>query len=202
MYLAALLLSLVVLVAMIADRAWGALLAGSSSPPVSRSWPSCTGSTVTTSCSGRAQRLDRDEEPELHELVDRLAAAADVPPHSPRPHPLLGSERPSAGMRPDRAMIAVTTELLRRLDDRELGGARARALAHRAPRRIVDDRRKPTGHARLRDVELGQLTGPTVYLLLYWPVHLVGLVSCGRSRATASTPPTAARRRSRANRSC
>lgn len=111
MYLLALLLSLAVLVATIADRAWFALLG----------WFFFTACLAIAGVmhwlhgddfvlrTVRAKHLERAEEPELHELVDRLAAAADVPP--PR-LALIRSWAPnalSAGMTPRRAMIAVTT---------------------------------------------------------------------------------------------
>jgi heat shock protein HtpX len=178
MYLAALLLSLVVLVAVIADRAWGALLgwfifaAGLAVAAVLH-WLHGEDLVFRTA---RAKPLERDEEPELHELVDRLAAAADVP--SPR-LALIRSWAPnalSAGMRPERAIIAVTSELLRRLDQRELEAVLAHELAHVAHRdgmvmTIV------SGPAMLGSAmwNSDNSRGQIAYLLLYWPVHALGL---------------------------
>ena len=156
MYLLALLLSFVVLVAVIADRAWGALLG----------WfffAACLAIIAVLHWlhgddfvfrAVRAKRLERDEQQELHELVDRVAAAADVPP--PR-LALIRSWAPnalSAGMTPNRAMIAATTELVRRLDEGELEAVVAHEVAHIANRDgMVMTVVVGAGHARLRDVE-------------------------------------------------
>jgi heat shock protein HtpX len=178
MYLAALLLSFVVLVAVIADRAWGALLgwfifaAGLAVAAVTH-W--LHGADLVFRAV-RAKRLERNEEPKLHALVERLAAAADVPP--PR-LALIRSWAPnalSAGMTAERATIAVTTELLRRLDERELEAVLAHELSHVVNRdgmvMTVVSGPAMLGSAMWNsDDERGKI----VYVLLYWPVHLVGL---------------------------
>jgi heat shock protein HtpX len=178
MYLAALLLSFAVLVAVIADRAWGALLgwfifaAGLAVAAVMH-WLHGDDLVFRTA---RAKRLERDEKPKLHALVDRLAAAADVP--APR-LAIIRSWAPnalSAGMTPKRATIAVTTELLRRLDERELEAVLAHELSHVANRdgmvMTIVSGPAMLGSAMWND---GNERGKVVYLLLYWPVHLVGL---------------------------
>jgi heat shock protein HtpX len=178
MYLAALLLSFVVLVAVIADQAWGALLgwfifaAGLAVAAVVH-W--LRGDDLVFRAV-RAKRLERDEEPKLRALVERLAAAADVPP--PR-LALIRSWAPnalSAGMTAERATIAVTTELLRRLDERELEAVLAHELSHVVNRdgmvMTVVSGPAMLGSAMWNsDDERGKIA----YLLLYWPVHLVGL---------------------------
>ena len=82
----------------------------------------------------RARLLERDQEPELQALVARVAAAADVP----RPQVALArSWAPNAfavGLTPGRAIVVVTTELLRRLDERELEAVVAHEVAHIANR--------------------------------------------------------------------
>jgi heat shock protein HtpX len=178
MYLLALLLSLVVLVATIADRAWFALLgwffltAGLAIAAVLH-W--LHGDDFALRTVG-AKRLERDEQPKLHELVDRLAVVADVPP--PR-LALIRSWAPnalSAGMTPERAIIAVTTELLRRLDEQELEAVVAHELSHVANRdgMVMTFVSGPAmlGSAMWND---DNPRGRIAYLLLFWPVHAVGL---------------------------
>ena len=81
-----------------------------------------------------ARVLAPGEAPELQALVQRLAAHADLPP--PRVA-VVQSWAPNAlavGVRPGGAVVAVTTELLRRLDERELEAVVAHELAHVANR--------------------------------------------------------------------
>ena len=167
-----------VLVSVITDRGWGALLG----------WFILTAGLAIAAFmhwlhaedlvfrAVRAKRLERDEEPKLHQLVDRLAAAADVPP--PR-LALIRSWAPnalSAGMTPKRAVIAVTTELLRRLDERELEAVLAHELSHVVNRdgmvMTVVSGPAMLGSAMWND---DSWRGKIAYLLLYWPVHMVGL---------------------------
>jgi heat shock protein HtpX len=82
----------------------------------------------------RAKILSPEEEPELHALSARVAAAADVPP--PR-LALVRSWAPNAfavGIKPERTVVALTTELRRRLDEGELEAVLAHELAHVANR--------------------------------------------------------------------
>jgi heat shock protein HtpX len=84
--------------------------------------------------AAHARILFDDEEQMLQAAVARLAAAADLP--KPRVA-LIHSWAPNAfsiGLSPGRAVIAVTTELLRRLDARELEAVIAHELAHVANR--------------------------------------------------------------------
>jgi heat shock protein HtpX len=178
MYALALFLSLAVLVSVIADRAWGALLgwfflaAGLAVLAVLH-WLRAEDLVLRTV---RAKRLDDDEEPELRRLVDRVAAVADVPPPQLA---LIRSWAPNAlaaALRPETATIAVTTELLRRLDERELEAVIAHELSHVANRdgmvmTVV------SGPAMLGSAmwNSDDSRGQIAYLLLYWPVHLLGL---------------------------
>jgi heat shock protein HtpX len=178
MYLAALVLSLVVLVAVIAERAWGALLgwfilAAGLGVAAFMHWLHGEDLVFRTV---RAKRVEADEEPKLHELVVRLAAAANLPP--PR-LALIRSWAPnalSAGMTPKGATIAVTTELLRRLDERELEAVLAHELSHVANRdgmvMTIVSGPAMLGSAMWND---DNPRGKIAYLLLYWPVHGVGV---------------------------
>jgi heat shock protein HtpX len=179
MYLAALVLALATLVAVLADREWGALLgwfvlaAGLALAAVMH-WLHGDDLVLRTA---RARQVERDQEPGLHRLVERVSAAADQPP--PR-LALIRSWAPNAlaaGMTPARATIAVTTELLRRLDEPELEAVVAHELAHVANRdgivmTIV------SGPAMLGSAmwSSDDGRGKIAYLLLYWPVHIVGLL--------------------------
>jgi heat shock protein HtpX len=81
-----------------------------------------------------AQPVAREEEPELHSAVDRLAALADLP--SPRVA-LSPSDAPNAfaaGRSPRNAVIVVTRGLLSRLPEKELEAVIAHELAHIASR--------------------------------------------------------------------
>lgn len=77
------------------------------------------------------------EAPELHALVDRLCALADMP--KPRVA-VADTDLPNAfatGRSPSRAVICVTTGLLRRLDRAELDGVVSHELAHVAHRDVT-----------------------------------------------------------------
>src|SRR5262245_11379737 len=80
--------------------------------------------------TARAKILGPDEKPELQALVRRVAAQADLPAprvaliHSWAPNAL------TAARKPETAVVAVTTELLRRLEPAELEAVVAHELAH------------------------------------------------------------------------
>jgi heat shock protein HtpX len=77
-----------------------------------------------------AEEVDRSEEPELVELVDRLRRRADLP--MPRVC-VIPSDQPNAfatGRNPENAVVAVTDGLRRMLDRDELAGVIAHELAH------------------------------------------------------------------------
>lgn len=81
--------------------------------------------------------VEPHEAPELHGVVDRLCALADTP--KPRVA-IADSDVPNAfatGRTPDRAVVCVTTGLLRRLEPDELEGVLAHELSHVAHRDVA-----------------------------------------------------------------
>ncbi|MEV8514878.1 zinc metalloprotease HtpX [Dactylosporangium sp. NPDC051484] len=85
----------------------------------------------------RAQVVDPRQQPRLHGIIDRLCAAADMP--KPRVA-VAGTDLPNAfatGRNTERAVVCVTTGLLRRLDTDELEGVLAHELSHIAHRDVV-----------------------------------------------------------------
>lgn len=87
--------------------------------------------------SMRAQVVTPEQAPQLHGLVDRLCALADMP--KPRVA-IAETDVPNAfatGRSPDRAVVCVTTGLLRRLDRDELEGVLSHELAHVAHRDVT-----------------------------------------------------------------
>jgi heat shock protein HtpX len=84
-----------------------------------------------------AKIVERDEAPELHDMVERLCAISDLP--KPR-IALIDTEVPNAfatGRSPKHAAVAVTTGLWRRLEPREVEGVLAHELAHIANRDVL-----------------------------------------------------------------
>jgi heat shock protein HtpX len=85
----------------------------------------------------RGREVTPDEAPELHAIVDRLCALADMP--KPRVA-IADSDVPNAfatGRSPQRAVICVTTGLLRRLELPELEGVLSHELSHVAHRDVT-----------------------------------------------------------------
>jgi heat shock protein HtpX len=84
-----------------------------------------------------AKVVERDQAPELHEMVERLCAMADLPKpkiavvESPVPNAF------ATGRNPKNAAVAVTTGLWQRLDERELEGVLAHELSHIANRDVL-----------------------------------------------------------------
>jgi heat shock protein HtpX len=78
-----------------------------------------------------------EEAPELHGIVDRLCAMADMP------KPIVAiadTDVPNAfatGRTPSRAVVCATTGIMRRLDERELEGVLAHELSHVAHRDVT-----------------------------------------------------------------
>jgi heat shock protein HtpX len=128
----------------------------------------------------RAKTLRRDEKPELQELVLRVAAQADLPApqvaliRSWAPNALTAARQPST------AVVAVTTELLRRLEPPELEAVVAHELAHVANRdgpvmTFVSGPAMAMSWVWHNDDERGKIA----YILLFWitvPIHLVSLL--------------------------
>ena len=78
-----------------------------------------------------------DEEPELHAMVDRLCALSDLP--KPRVA-VMDNDMPNAfatGRSPKHSAVAVTTGLMRRLDQREVEGVLAHELSHIGNRDVL-----------------------------------------------------------------
>ncbi|MER7936753.1 MULTISPECIES: zinc metalloprotease HtpX [unclassified Streptomyces] len=85
----------------------------------------------------RGRVVERDEYPELHAVVDRLCAIADMP----KPVVAVSEmDMPNAfatGRNPDHAVVCVTTGLLRRLEPAELEGVLAHELSHVAHKDVA-----------------------------------------------------------------
>lgn len=85
----------------------------------------------------RAREVSPAEAPELHGMIDRLCALADMP--KPRVG-VADMDIPNAfatGRSPDRAVVCVTTGILRTLDAEELEGVLAHELSHVAHRDVL-----------------------------------------------------------------
>jgi heat shock protein HtpX len=84
-----------------------------------------------------AKVVERDQAPDLHAMVERLCAMADLP--KPRVA-VIESPVPNAfatGRNPKNAAVAVTTGLWQRLDEQELEGVLAHELSHIANRDVL-----------------------------------------------------------------
>ena len=129
--------------------------------------------------AARAKELDPGERAELQALVARVAAQADLPP--PRVA-IARSWAPNAfsvGLTEKRAVVAFTTELLRRdLTPGELEAVVAHELAHVANRDgvVMTFVSAPAllGSAMWQD---DSWRGKIVFLLFYWPFFFVGLLT-------------------------
>lgn len=85
----------------------------------------------------RGREVTAEQEPVLHGVIDRLCATADMP--KPRVA-VADSELPNAfatGRNSRRAVVCVTTGLMRRLTTEELEGVLAHELSHIAHRDVV-----------------------------------------------------------------
>ena len=78
-----------------------------------------------------------EEAPQLHAIVDRLCALADMP----KPKVAIAdTDVPNAfatGRSPSRAVVCATTGIMRRLDERELEGVLSHELSHVAHRDVT-----------------------------------------------------------------
>jgi heat shock protein HtpX len=84
-----------------------------------------------------AREVTPQEAPQLHGIIDRLCALADMP--KPRVA-IAESDMPNAfatGRNSKNAVVCVTTGLLRRLDDKELEGVLAHEMSHVAHKDVV-----------------------------------------------------------------
>lgn len=85
----------------------------------------------------RAREVSPQEAPELHGMIDRLCTLADMP--KPRVG-VADMDLPNAfatGRSPDRAVVCVTTGILRTLNAEELEGVLAHELSHVAHRDVL-----------------------------------------------------------------
>ncbi len=109
---------------------WGVL-------PIGMLWAQWYFSDTLALKGTRAREVTPAEAPELHALVDRLCALADMK----KPRVAISvSDVPNAfatGRSEDRAVVAVTTGLLKRLDERELEAVLSHELSHVAHRDVT-----------------------------------------------------------------
>jgi heat shock protein HtpX len=95
-----------------------------------------TSDKLALAASG-ARIVERDDAPELHDMVERLCALSDLP--KPR-IAVIDTEMPNAfatGRSPKHAAVAVTNGLWRRLEPREVEGVLAHELSHIANRDVL-----------------------------------------------------------------
>ena len=84
-----------------------------------------------------AREVTPGQAPQLHGVIDRLCAMADMP--KPRVA-IADTDMPNAfatGRSPNRSVVCVTTGLLRRLDEEELEGVLSHELSHVAHRDVL-----------------------------------------------------------------
>lgn len=85
----------------------------------------------------RAREVSPNEAPELHGMIDRMCALADMP--KPRVA-IADTDVPNAfatGRSPDHSVVCVTTGIMRRLEADELEGVLAHELSHVAHRDVL-----------------------------------------------------------------
>ena len=85
----------------------------------------------------RGRIITPEQAPELHGVIDRLCALADMPKPAVA---IADSDFPNAfatGRSPSKAVVCVTTGLLRRLETEELEGVLAHELSHVAHRDVA-----------------------------------------------------------------
>ena len=95
-----------------------------------------TSDKLALAASG-ARVVERDQAPELHDMVERLCAMADLP--KPRVA-IIDTDVPNAfatGRSPKHAAVAVTRGLWERLEPREIEGVLAHELSHIANRDVL-----------------------------------------------------------------
>src|SRR6184192_4440390 len=95
-----------------------------------------TSDKLALAASG-AKVVERDQAPELHDMVERLCAMADLP--KPRVA-IIDTDVPNAfatGRSPKHAAVAVTRGLWQRLEPQEIEGVLAHELSHVANRDVL-----------------------------------------------------------------
>ncbi|CAM3623131.1 zinc metalloprotease HtpX [Nocardioides zeicaulis] len=85
----------------------------------------------------RAREVTREEAPELHGVVDRLCALADMPKPRVGVADLAVPNAFATGRSPERSVVCVTTGILQVLDARELEAVLAHELSHVAHRDVL-----------------------------------------------------------------
>ncbi|TGN66212.1 zinc metalloprotease HtpX [Nocardioides eburneiflavus] len=85
----------------------------------------------------RARAVTPEEAPELHGMIDRLCALADMPKPRVGISDLAVPNAFATGRSPDRAVVCVTTGILRTLDAEELEAVLAHELSHVAHRDVL-----------------------------------------------------------------
>jgi len=178
-YLFALLLLVAIVIGTLADRDWDAFLGAALfavGGPVLL-WQHIHRSESVALRAAHARELAEDDEPDLQALVARVSAMADLPP--PRVA-LAKSWAPNAfsvGLNERRAVVAVTSELLRRdLTTAELEAVVAHELAHVANRDglVMTFVSVPAlAGSAMWHADDGR--GKIFFLLFYWPVFFVSL---------------------------
>jgi heat shock protein HtpX len=95
------------------------------------------GSAKLALAASGAKVVEREQAPELHDMVERLAAMADLP--KPKVA-IINSDVPNAfatGRSPKNSAVAVTTGLWNRLDRHEIEGVLAHELSHIGNRDVL-----------------------------------------------------------------
>ena len=85
----------------------------------------------------RAREVTPEEAPELHGMIDRLCALADMPKPRVGIADMAVPNAFATGRSPDRAVVCVTTGILRTLDAEELEAVLAHELSHVAHRDVL-----------------------------------------------------------------
>lgn len=85
----------------------------------------------------RAREVSPEEAPELHGVVDRLCALADMPKPRVGVADMAVPNAFATGRSPDRAVVCVTTGILHTLDAEELEAVLAHELSHVAHRDVL-----------------------------------------------------------------
>lgn len=85
----------------------------------------------------RAREVSPEEAPELHGMIDRLCALADMPKPRVGIADMAAPNAFATGRSPDRAVVCVTTGILQMLDPEELEAVLAHELSHVAHRDVL-----------------------------------------------------------------
>jgi heat shock protein HtpX len=85
----------------------------------------------------RAREVSPEEAPELHGMIDRLCALADMPKPRVGISDMAVANAFATGRSPDRAVVCVTTGILQTLDAEELEAVLAHELSHVAHRDVL-----------------------------------------------------------------